>query len=218
MKFRQEFTVPEKIEDVWLFFETPLLVAKCIPGIEKASLLEESLLSVTATQKLGPMSATFDAKVRITEKRNHEKIEFTATGKAIKGAAGNFRTKNSVSLESIDKNTKIIVEGEAALAGVLGTIGQSVISKQAEKVTRQFATNLESALAGKGAPALDITPQTNNTPKESLRSLSPGNSDDVSTTSIKTTSRDPWVIFAALSSFSTLILSICILIYFISTR
>ena len=29
MKFRQEFTVPEKIEDVWLFFETPLLVAKC---------------------------------------------------------------------------------------------------------------------------------------------------------------------------------------------
>ena len=164
MKFRQEFTVPEKIEDVWLFFETPLLVAKCIPGIEKASLLEESLLSVTATQKLGPMSATFDAKVRITEKRNYEKIEFTATGKAIKGAAGNFRTKNSVSLESIDKNTKIIVEGEAALAGVLGTIGQSVISKQAEKVTRQFATNLESALAGKGAPALDITPQTNNTP------------------------------------------------------
>ena len=217
MKFRQEFTVPEKIEDVWLFFETPLLVAKCIPGIEKASLLEDSLLSVTATQKLGPMSATFNAKVRITDKRDHEKIEFTATGKAIKGAAGNFRTKNSVSLESNGENTKIIVEGEAALAGVLGTIGQSVISRQAEKVTRQFSTNLETAIAGKDTPKLDAITQTKNTPKESLRSLDTGNFDDTPTLSTKKTPNNPWVMFAALCSFGTLILSVCILIYLVST-
>lgn len=217
MKFRQEFIVPEKIEDVWLFFETPLLVAKCIPGIDKASLLEDNLLSVTATQKLGPMSATFDAKVRITEKRDHEKIEFTATGKAIKGAAGHFRTTNSVSLESTDNNTKIIVEGEAALAGVLGTIGQSVISRQAEKVTRKFATNLEAAIAGKGTPQFDSTIKDITIPKESLKSLDTENSYKTQITSAKTRSRDPWVIFAALCGFGTLILSICIFIYLLST-
>ncbi|MDP6589416.1 MAG: SRPBCC domain-containing protein [Alphaproteobacteria bacterium] len=153
MKFRQEFRVAEKIGKVWLFFEQPLQVANCIPGVEKAELLEDDCLSVRTTQKLGPMSATFEAKVRITERVHEERIEFTSTGKAVRGALGHFRTQNSVTLTAVGDETDVVVEGEAALAGVLGTVGNAIITKQAAKVTAEFASNLQRALSGAGATA-----------------------------------------------------------------
>ena len=120
-------------------------------------------------------------------------------------------------MEAIGETTRIIVDGEAALAGVLGTIGQSVISKQAEKVTLQFATNLESAIAGKDIPKLETTKQTKNTRTESSCTPDMREPNDVPPTLNKITTRDPWVTFAALCSFGALVLSISILIYLVST-
>lgn len=148
MKFRQEFRVSEPIDKVWLFFEQPLGVAECIPGVESVDAIEPDRLAVRITQKLGPMSATFEAKVRITERIPGERIAFTSTGKAVRGAVGSFRTTNVVLLRGIGTETDVVVESEAALAGVLGAIGQKVIARQAEKVTAEFAENLRHALSG----------------------------------------------------------------------
>ena len=147
MKFRHEFRVRESGDRVWRFFEKPLEVARCIPGVESAEPLEDDTFSVRATQKLGPMSTTFKAKVRITGRVAGERIEFTATGKAVRGAVGNFRARNAVMLTRMGDETHIAVEGEVALAGVLGSIGSAVIDRQAARTTAEFAGNLEQALS-----------------------------------------------------------------------
>ena len=154
MKFRHEFSVRESGDKVWRFFEQPLAVARCIPGVEKAEPLEDGdeSYSVRATQKLGPMSTTFEAKVRITERVVGERIAFTATGKAVRGALGNFRAQNAVSLTRMGDETHVAVEGEVALAGVLGSVGSAVINKQAAKTTAEFACNLEQALSAGEEP------------------------------------------------------------------
>jgi hypothetical protein len=84
--------------------------------------------------------------VHITERVREEKIQFTATGKAVRGAIGNFRSTNTVYLQAGEHQTRVIVEGELALAGVLGSIGQKVVMSQADKVTAAFAKNLERVL------------------------------------------------------------------------
>ena len=149
MKFRHEFRVREGSDKVWRFFERPLDVARCIPGVETAEPLEDDAdsYSVRATQKLGPMSTTFQAKVRITERIAGARIAFTATGKAVRGAVGNFRAQNAVTLMPDGEETCVAVEGEVALAGVLGTVGSAVINKQAARTTAEFACNLERALS-----------------------------------------------------------------------
>ena len=161
MKFRHEFRVRESSDKVWRFFERPLDVARCIPGVEAAEPLEDGddSYSVRATQKLGPMSATFQAKVRITERVHGERIEFTATGKAVRGAVGNFRAQNAVRLIPAGDETCVAVEGEVALAGVLGTVGSAVINKQAAKTTAAFACNLEQALSAAGEPRAGSRPE-----------------------------------------------------------
>jgi len=161
MKYRHEFRVRASGDRVWRFLERPLEVAQCIPGVEEAKPLEgeDDGYSVRATQKLGPMSTTFQAKVRITERVAGALIAFTATGKAVRGAVGNFRAQNAVTLTPEGGETRVAVEGEVALAGVLGTVGSAVINKHAAKVTAAFAANLEQALSAAGEPGAGLGPK-----------------------------------------------------------
>lgn len=148
MKFTQEFEVDQPKERVWAFFDQPTAVAECVPGVESISEVEPDVFTVLVTQSVGPFSATFEARLQITEKVPGERIAFKATGKAVRGAIGNFRAASVVSLTSAGTGTKVTVDSEAALAGVLGSVGEKVIAKQAEKVTGQFAATLERRLKG----------------------------------------------------------------------
>ena len=161
MKYRHEFCVRESGDKVWRFFEQPLEVARCMPGVEEVEPVEgeDDSYSVRATQKLGPMSTTLQAKVRITERVAGARIAFTATGKAVRGAVGNFRAHNVVTLAQAGDETCIAVEGEVALAGVLGTVGSAIVNKHAAKVTAEFASNLEQALSAADEPRAGHRPE-----------------------------------------------------------
>jgi uncharacterized protein len=153
MRMRQEFTVTEPVSAVWKFFEEPESVARCLPGVERVTVLDDDNVQVRATQSLGPMSATFDAKVTVLERVTDELIRFRAAGKSVRGAIGNLRTENTVRLRGTADGTSVLVEGDLVLAGALGSVGQKVVTRQAGKVTAEFAANLQRALGGE-LPAL----------------------------------------------------------------
>ncbi|MBB4024177.1 MULTISPECIES: CoxG family protein [Actibacterium] len=149
MKFLQEFIVDQPIDTLWAFFDQPEQVAYCIPGVESLEMLDPETFTARVKQSVGPISATFEAKVHITEKVQGERIAFTATGSAVRGAVGNFRAESLVRLIPQGSSTEVRVESEAALAGVLGSVGQKVIARQAEKITGVFAQTLQDKLSGK---------------------------------------------------------------------
>ncbi len=154
MQLHEEFQVPDGIDAVWAFFEQPEQVARCVPGVEDVRVLDADNVQVRATQSIGPLSATFDAKVTVLERIPKELIRFQATGKSVRGAVGNVRTLNEVHLAGAGSSTSIRVEGDVVLAGALGSVGQKIVARQAGKVTAQFAANLELALSGVPLPAL----------------------------------------------------------------
>jgi hypothetical protein len=148
MKLHQEFTVAEPVGTVWKFFEEPEVVANCMPGVEKVTVLDPDNVQVRATQSVGPMTATFDAKVTVLERVTDELIRFRSTGRSVRGAIGNVRTENTVRLRGSAEGTIVTVDGDVVLAGALGSVGQKVVARQADKVTAEFAANLHRALNG----------------------------------------------------------------------
>ena len=80
-------------------------------------------------------------------------MQFTAVGRAVKGAAGNVRTTNTVRLAVVDGGTRVELESDLAMGGVLGSVGQKVVAKQAGQVTKDFSDALERAITGEPAPA-----------------------------------------------------------------
>ena len=176
MKLREEFEVAEPVASVWTFFERPEAVAQCVPGVEQLTVLTPDDIEVRLTQSVGPMTATFAAKVAIVERVTEKLIGFTATGKSVRGAMGNVRASVTVTLQPIGERTVVAVDGDVALAGALGSVGQKVVAKQAGKVTAQFARNLEAALGGdQSAPGTEgtATPAAAAGARPALRSLPP---------------------------------------------
>jgi carbon monoxide dehydrogenase subunit G len=203
VKLREEFEVAEPVASVWTFFEQPEAVAQCVPGVEQLTVLTPDDIEVRLTQSIGPMSATFAARVAIVERVTEKLIGFTATGKSVRGAMGNVRATVTVTLQPVGERTVVAVDGDVALAGALGSVGQKVVAKQAGKVTAQFARNLEAALGG-GRP--EATSADSATPvgeravaaRPSPRSLPPV-SDPAPTA-------DPWSkVAAALSAVAVLL-------------
>jgi carbon monoxide dehydrogenase subunit G len=157
MKLREEFDVARPLAAVWGFFEHPEKVAGCVPGVEELVLSGPDDIDVRITQSVGPMSATFAADVKIVERVPEKLIAFTATGKSVRGAMGDVRATVTVQVEPVGPDrTTVSVDGDVALAGPLGSVGQKVVAKQAGKVTAAFCRNLESALGG-AAPAARAT-------------------------------------------------------------
>lgn len=149
MKYEQSFQVAQDIATVWNFFSQFDRVAWCMPGLQKADVIDADSLDVVLAQRVGPMTATFQARVQITERVERQSMGFTSIGKAVRGAIGNFRSTNSVTLASVDdgRATAVTVTGEVALGGALGSLGQKVVAKQAEKMTAEFAKQLERVLS-----------------------------------------------------------------------
>jgi hypothetical protein len=159
MKLHEEFIVAEPAGTVWKFLEQPESVASCMPGVEFVNVLDEDNVRVRATQSVGPMTATFDAKVTVLERAPEELIRFRAAGRSVRGAIGNMRTECTVRLRSLPDGTSVAVDADMVLAGALGSVGQKVIAKQAGKVTAEFATNLRRALGGDVLAPLSTSPR-----------------------------------------------------------
>ncbi|MBS1677856.1 MAG: SRPBCC family protein [Actinobacteria bacterium] len=148
MKVEQSFVIAEPRERLWEFFEQVDEVAKCVPGVEAVEVVDADNSKIRVTQAVGPMTATFDLRMRITEREPNERMQFTAIGRAVKGAAGNIRSQNTVTLEPVEEGTRVNLAADLAIGGVLGSVGQKVIAKQADSVTRDFMTSLERAVRG----------------------------------------------------------------------
>jgi carbon monoxide dehydrogenase subunit G len=155
MKMREEFMISEPPQTVWEFFEQVDRVARCVPGVEDVTVVDADNSGLRVTQALGPMTATFDIKMRITARDPGRSIEFTAVGRSVRGAAGNVRATHVVRLEEGDNGaTRVVLEGDVALGGMLGSVGQKVVAKQAAVVTQSFAEALAQELSGgEGAAA-----------------------------------------------------------------
>lgn len=145
MKVEESFEVSQARDVLWRFVQDMEQVAWCLPGVESVVVVGADDLELTVTQRLGPFSASFETKMHIEERVEGTSIRFTAVGRSVRGASGNLRAENTVTLEDGDEpgSTRVLIDADVALGGVLGAVGQKVVAKQGAKVTREFAANLE---------------------------------------------------------------------------
>lgn len=149
MKVSESFVVAEPREAVWEVVGVVERVARCLPGVEQVTMLEDGSSNLRITQSLGPMNATFDAKMRVTGVEPGQSISFSATGRSVRGAAGNVRVTNVVRLEDDGVGaTRVVLEADVALGGMLGVVGGKVVARQAAQAAKQFAEALEREVRG----------------------------------------------------------------------
>jgi uncharacterized protein len=160
VNFQGSILLDSPPDAVWGLLDSPEAVSRCIPGLDRLEVIDDDHFSVRISQTVGPVTAVFAMKLSVLEREPGKAIRFDALGRTTRGAVSHLRTKGSVELEEEAEGTRVTLSADAALGGVLGTVGEKVLVKQSEKITAQFGEALRRELDGqRGDIAADPTPE-----------------------------------------------------------
>lgn len=158
MEIEQSFTVPYPRDAVWArFHDTPEIVA-CLPGASLTAPVDNGMLKLAMTVKLGPIVASFagDGEMKLDDAQYRGSITGTGVDRKsssrVKGVA-------SFALEATAANeTRVDVKVDYTIGGSLAQFSRGGIVKElATRMTEAFAANLKAKLDEAGA-ASDSAP------------------------------------------------------------
>ena len=142
MTGEQQLTAPR--EKVWAALNDPEILKACIPGCQSLDKIGDNEFSAVATNKVGPVKATFKGKVRLIDldPPNGYKIQGEGDG----GIAGFAKGGAVVRLSDKDGGTLLTYNVEAQIGGKLAQLGQRLINGAAKKLADDFFVKFAGAV------------------------------------------------------------------------
>jgi carbon monoxide dehydrogenase subunit G len=145
-----EFTVAVPQDRAFAFVSDPFKIATCIPGCSDLREVAPGKFAAKLTNRVGPISLTFDVTVELTKVESPNAIDSSVSGNA---AGGRLTATATVRLDAVDPaTTKVTYTVELGLTGKLGGIGQPVFRAKSDELSKKFGANVRAALES-GAPA-----------------------------------------------------------------
>ena len=136
MEMNGEKLISASKREVWDALNDPDQLLKAIPGAQTVEKTDEENLIATVKTKIGPISAKFSGKIKLSD--INPPNSYTLTGEGSGGAAGFAKGSAKVSLEDHDNGTILKYSVSASVGGKLAQIGQRLIDTAANKLADQF--------------------------------------------------------------------------------
>ena len=130
---------------VWAALNDPEVLKAAIPGCQSLSGSPEEGFTAIVKQKVGPVSATFEGQVKLTDIVVLESYVIAGEGKG--GAAGFAKGQAAVSLsDHEDGGTLLTYDVKANVGGKLAQLGSRLIDGFAKKMADTFFQNFQTAV------------------------------------------------------------------------
>jgi len=155
MEFSGRYVVPAAPETVWAALNDPETLKDCIPGCQKLEKTDPTSFVATATLKIGPVKATFQGKVGLSELDPPHRCRLTGEGQG--GVAGFAKGDADVVLTPEGDATVLTYTARASVGGKLAQIGQRLIDGAARQIADDFFDRFAATLAPPRAP-IALTP------------------------------------------------------------
>jgi carbon monoxide dehydrogenase subunit G len=158
MELTGEYRIPARREVVWALLNDPEVLRDCIPGCQSLEGAPESGFSARVTTKIGPVKATFDGAVTLSNVRPPEGYTIAGEGKG--GVAGFAKGGADVHLAEDGDGTILTYKANAQVGGKLAQLGSRLVDSTAKKLADEFfACFARKAGAGPGAAEAAILPR-----------------------------------------------------------
>jgi hypothetical protein len=133
-------------EAVWAKLNDPEVLKVCIPGCEELEKTEDNGFRVVAKMKVGPVSARFKGRVKLSDLDPPNGYKISGEGEG--GVAGFAKGGATVTLAEKDGGTLLTYDVEAQIGGKLAQLGQRLINGSAKKLADEFFANFAKAVQG----------------------------------------------------------------------
>jgi carbon monoxide dehydrogenase subunit G len=121
---------------VWEALNDPDVLARCIEGCQSMTRTAENAYAASVKAKIGPVSATFQADLSLTDLSPPASYTLVANVKG--GAAGFGKGTARVNLTPDGDGTLLRYEVQGSVGGKLAQVGQRLVDAAARKMADDF--------------------------------------------------------------------------------
>jgi carbon monoxide dehydrogenase subunit G len=133
-------------QQVWDAFHDPEVLARCLPGCESLIEVGPDEYAMTVTAGVAAIKGTYDGKVALIDPRHPEHFTMKALGA---GGPGTVYADVVVRLAvSAVGGTELSYDADAAVGGMIGGVGQRMLSGVTRKMAGQFFVAVDDDIAG----------------------------------------------------------------------
>jgi len=155
MDFNGRYVIPALPEVVWAGLNDPDTLKACIPGCQKIEKTDPTNFIATATLKIGPVKATFQGKVGLSDLDPPHRCRLSGEGQG--GVAGFAKGDAEIVLTPEGDGTVLTYTAKASVGGKLAQIGQRLIDGAAKQIADDFFSRFAERLTQPPA-AVELTP------------------------------------------------------------
>jgi carbon monoxide dehydrogenase subunit G len=149
MEMTGEQQIPVSQEKTWQALNDLDVLKACIPGCESIAASGENEYDVVLTARVGPVSAKFKGKLKLTDMNPPSSYNLAFEGQG--GVAGFARGSAQVNLTPEgDEDTRLTYAVKANVGGKLAQIGSRLIDGAAKKLAEQFFSAFNKHVSAAG--------------------------------------------------------------------
>lgn len=131
---------------VWAGLNNSDILKQCIPGCQSLEWVSPTELTATVKLKIGPVSASFNGEVKLSNINAPESYTISGEGKG--GIAGFAKGGADVVLKEDGDETILQYEAKAQVGGKIAQLGSRLVDSSAKKLAQQFFSDFSAAING----------------------------------------------------------------------
>ena len=152
MKFTGENTLHAPVEKSWDALLDPAVLVRTIPGCERLEATGENAYAMTVTAGVAAIKGTYSGSCVLSDLTPHESLVMKLDGAGAPGTIG--ATVDVRFAPAGDGATTISYDADAVVGGMVGGVGQRMLTSVSRRMAGEFFTNVDAVLTG-AAPDLE---------------------------------------------------------------
>lgn len=130
---------------VWRALNDPAVLVRTIPGCRRLEALGGDAYKMTIAAGVGSIKGVYDGQVRLTDQEQPGSFRMHAQGA---GAPGTIGADVLVTLaDAAGGGTELTFDAEATVGGMIGGVGQRMLTGVSKKMAAEFFSNVDTVLA-----------------------------------------------------------------------
>jgi hypothetical protein len=147
MKVAGSTTLHAPRERVWQALNDPAVLVRTIPGCQRLETIGDDSYAMTVTAGVASIKGTYSGEVRLTDQQAPGSFVLKAAGS---GAPGTVSADVLVRLADTDSGTtELTYDADAIVGGMIGGVGQRMLTGVAKKTAGEFFAAVDDVLTGR---------------------------------------------------------------------
>lgn len=193
MKIAGEALLNAPVDRVWDAILDPAVLVRTIPGCERLESTGENSYAMTVTAGVASIKGTYAGTVDLSDLKKNESLLMHADGA---GAPGTIGVDVRVGFADLgDGTTKLTYDAVAVVGGMVGGVGQRMLTSVSKRMAGAFFKSINDVLGGVEAPVVATAVATGEATSSTGAAAAPstGQSFSASTTPSAVSSSDDFV-------------------------